>query len=458
MASGKKGSSKIIHGLCRECEGYLKAGALPEKAKPEAQTQQLLVTPLLELLGWPRKPNADANDRYVTEYGVAELGVKWTDYALIVDDTPVLFVEAKELFEKLDGHVKQLLDQIKRFNRENPGSLTVYWGILTNFQEIRLYYYDDPKDPILKMTHSEVAKGWPFLRKLLSPKGVRSGELEKYFRETSKRALDDEFLRDLKRWRVAIANGYLKKKQDLSKEVLDRISQKLLDRVILIRVLENAGALPYSWLIKRYRAWQSGVLGFGKTFCDTVRAAFREFWHVFDTELFETSEADEYEIDDDFLREVIKVSGRPHHLVSSYMMNSQTRLETKGIYGYNFNLLDVDVMGSVYERYLAFKIGVVDKPLRRVIVEESKEQRKKEGAYYTGTAVVDYIVRSVLSDRLDSVLKQSLMLVDEGRFRDGYEEIRKIRHIKVLDPAFGSGSFLLRVYGIICETYEKYNQ
>ncbi|GAG98892.1 unnamed protein product, partial [marine sediment metagenome] len=54
-------------------------------------------------------------------------------------------------------------------------------------------------------------------------------------------------------------------------------------------------------------------------------AAFREFWDVFDTELFEISEADEYEIDDDFLREVIKVSGRPHHLVSRYMMNSQTR-------------------------------------------------------------------------------------------------------------------------------------
>lgn len=190
LASGKKGSGKTIRGLCRECDAYLKAGTLPEKAKPEALTQQLLVTPLLELLGWPRKPNVDANDRYVTEYGVAERGAKWTDYALVVDDTPVLFVETKELFEKLDGHVKQLLDQIRRFNRENPGSLTVYWGILTNFQEIRLYYYDDPKNPVLKMTHSEVAKSWPFLRKLLSPKGVRSGELEKHFRETSKRPLD----------------------------------------------------------------------------------------------------------------------------------------------------------------------------------------------------------------------------------------------------------------------------
>lgn len=128
LASGKRGSRRTIHGLCKECEAYLKAGALPEKAKPEAQTQQLLVTPLLELLGWPRKPNADANDRFVTEYGVSERGVKWTDYALIVDDTPVLFVEAKELFEKLDGHVKQLLDQIQSFNRENPGSLTVYWA------------------------------------------------------------------------------------------------------------------------------------------------------------------------------------------------------------------------------------------------------------------------------------------------------------------------------------------
>jgi len=458
LANDKEGSGKTIQDLSSECEAYLKAGALPERAKPEAQTQQLLVTPLLELLGWFRKPSGDTRAHYVTEYGVAEQGVKWTDYALIIDDSPVVFVEAKQLFEELDAHVEQLISQISRFNRENPSGLTVYWGVLTNFQEIRIYYYDDPKNPVLRMTHSEVVKRWPFLKNLLSPNGLRSGELENHFRETSKRLLDEEFLRDLKRWRVAIANGYLKKNESLSKETLGRVSQRMLDRIMLIRVLENSGALPYSWLIKRYRAWQSGVLGFGKTFCETLRNAFREFWHVFDTDLFETNEDDEYEIEDDFLREVIKVSGHPQHLVNSYMMDSQTTLETKGIYGYNFGLLDVDVMGSVYERYLTFRIVIVDEPMRRVTIEESKEQRKKEGAYYTSATVVEYIVRSVLSDRLNSILKQSLVLVDGGRFEDGHAEIRKIRHIKVLDPAFGSGSFLLRVYDIICETYEKYNR
>ena len=441
-----------------ECEEYLKAGALPERAKPEAQTQQLLVTPLLELLGWSRKPSGDKRAHYVTEYGVADQGVKWTDYALIIDDSPVLFVEAKQLFENLDAHAKQLISQISRFNRENLGGLTVYWGVLTNFQEIRIYYYDDPKNPVLSMTHSEVVKRWPFLKNLLSPDGFRSGELEDHFRETSKRQLDEEFLRDLKRWRVAIANGYLKRNGSLSKETLGRISQRMLDRIMLIRVLENSGALPYSWLIKKYRAWQSGILGFGKPFCETLHNAFHEFWHVFDTDLFEIKDDDQYEIEDDFLREVIKVSGHPQHLLDPYMMDSQTTLETKGIYGYNFGLLDVDVLGSVYERYLTFKIVIVNEPTKRVTIEESKEQRKREGAYYTSTTVVEYIVRSVLSDRLNSILNQSLVLVGQGHFEEGHAEIRKIRHIKVLDPAFGSGSFLLRVYDLICETYGKYNQ
>src|SRR3989344_5819323 len=94
-------------------------------------------------------------------------------------------------------------------------------------------------------------------------------------------------------------------------------------------------------------------------------------------------------------------------------------------YKYNFEWIDADVLGQVYEQYLG-KILAQTKS-GKAKLKEGQAHRKEQGIYYTPTYVVDYIVKNTLGELLKD---------------------RKIdaRKIKVLDPACGSGSFLIKAF------------
>jgi hypothetical protein len=80
----------------------------------------------------------------------------------------------------------------------------------------------------------------------------------------------------------------------------------------------------------------------------------------------------------------------------------------------------------VYEQFLGKVIRLT--PTRRAKVEEKPEVRKAGGVYYTPSYIVDYIVRATL-----------------GKLLEGASPATAAR-IRVLDPACGSGSFLLGAY------------
>jgi len=76
------------------------------------------------------------------------------------------------------------------------------------------------------------------------------------------------------------------------------------------------------------------------------------------------------------------------------------------------------------------------KTAKRAKVTKSGRHRKQQGIYYTPTYIVDYIVRNTLGKLLENK-------------RINVEKIR------VLDPACGSGSFLIKALDILNEYYRK---
>jgi hypothetical protein len=126
----------------------------------------------------------------------------------------------------------------------------------------------------------------------------------------------------------------------------------------------------------------------------------------------------------------------------------------RGIYGYNFAALTLDIIGSVYERYLAHDIVLKGEV---VGIEETKELRKKEGAYYTPRYVVSYIVESTLRPRVERVRSQAISLLHEHKLQEAESKILELRNIKILDPACGSGSFLIKSFDVLAEAYDEYN-
>ena len=100
---------------------------------------------------------------------------------------------------------------------------------------------------------------------------------------------------------------------------------------------------------------------------------------------------------------------------------------------YDFSLIDADVLGNIYEQYLGH---ILKKTEKRTKLTESKAKRKEEGIYYTPSYIVDYIVRNTVGE-----------LVKNKK--------TDVSKIKVLDPACGSGSFLIKTFDVLNEYHSK---
>ena len=93
---------------------------------------------------------------------------------------------------------------------------------------------------------------------------------------------------------------------------------------------------------------------------------------------------------------------------------------------YVFSALPADMLGQVYEQFLGKVIRLTKG--HHAKVDDKPEVKKAGGVYYTPTYIVEYIVENTVGKLVkDRTLRQAAKL-------------------KILDPACGSGSFLLGAY------------
>ena len=106
---------------------------------------------------------------------------------------------------------------------------------------------------------------------------------------------------------------------------------------------------------------------------------------------------------------------------------------------YEFSVLPADILGQVYERFLGKTITLTTGHKARI--EEKPEVRKAGGVYYTPTYIVEYIVENTLGPLLNGP--------DPAKPKP--IPISQATKIKVLDPACGSGSFLIVAYQFLLD-------
>jgi hypothetical protein len=104
--------------------------------------------------------------------------------------------------------------------------------------------------------------------------------------------------------------------------------------------------------------------------------------------------------------------------------------------------LNVNILGHIFEQSIS-DIESLDKN------EISK--RKKDGVFYTPDHVTDYICRNTIIPYLSKTEKTSIIeLVDE--YSENLEDLElKLKNLKILDPACGSGAFLVKAVDILLE-------
>jgi type I restriction-modification system DNA methylase subunit len=99
---------------------------------------------------------------------------------------------------------------------------------------------------------------------------------------------------------------------------------------------------------------------------------------------------------------------------------------------YHFGVMPVEILGTVYERFLGKVIRLTEG--HQAKIEEKPEVRKAGGVYYTPSYIVDYIVKNTVGKQ---IISKSPAQLAGGKSAPPF---------RVLDMACGSGSFLLGAY------------
>ena len=396
----------------------------------EAQLRQEFLDPFFEVLGWDmaNKKGYSLDYRQVIYEDSIEIeGVaKAPDYAFRLGGHRKFFVEAKKPAVNIKYEIHPAY-QLRRY----AWNLHLPLSILTDFEEFAVYDCRNKPNPTdsaatgrtMFFTYDQYIEKWDVIVGIFSPEAIQKGAFEKYAIENKgKRGtteVDDAFLADIEEWRTLLArNIALRNAQVLDERQLNYAVQMTIDRIIFLRICEDRSIEPEDQL--RTIAQSPNVYaGLLSIFTHADQKYNSGLFH-FSIEKGQTSPADTFtptlKIDDKILKGII---------TSLYFPCP-----------YIFKEIPVEILGQVYEQFLGKVIRLT--PGHHAKVEEKPEVRKAGGVYYTPTYIVDYIVKNTVGKLLDDKTPKSAS------------------SLKVLDPACGSGSFLLGAYQYLLDWHEDW--
>jgi hypothetical protein len=350
-------------------------------------------------------------------------GVKAPDFTFRIGGVRKFFVEAKRPSVQL-GTAAAPAYQLRRY----AWSAKLPLSILTNFREFAVYdtrarpERDDKtsKARVFYCRYTELADKWDWLRAIFAKEAILKGSFDKYVDDNrAKRGtaqVDEDFLASIEGWRQELASNLAIRNGHLTEHELNFSVQRMLDRIIFLRICEDRGIETYGTLLAA--AKRSGVY---TALCDLFVAADAKYnsgiFH-FRQERGRAEAPDRISlnlrVDDKVLRSIV---------TSLYYPAGP----------YEFSVISADILGQVYEQFIGKVIRLT--PQHRAVVETKPAVRKAGGIYYTPSYIVDYMVSRTLVPLLAG------------------KSPRQIAKLCVLDPACGSGSFLISAYQHLLNWY-----
>lgn len=110
--------------------------------------------------------------------------------------------------------------------------------------------------------------------------------------------------------------------------------------------------------------------------------------------------------------------------------------------------LSVNILGHIFEN----SIGDIEE-----LKDQTKERRKKDGVFYTPEYITDYICRNTIIPYLSHSGEVSTVheLISEYEQENNLDELdKRLKEIKIVDPACGSGAFLNKAVDVLFEIHE----
>jgi hypothetical protein len=420
----------------------------------ETQARREFIDPLFKALGWDMdnvEGYAEAYKDVIHEDAIKVGGAtKAPDYAFRIGGTRKFFVEAKKPSVNIKGDISPAF-QLRRY----AWSAKLPLSILTDFEEFAVYDCRDKPDKsdnagtgrTLFLTYDKYLEHWDEIAATFSKQAVLKGSFDKYAEGTKgKRGtsdVDDAFLIEISRWRDLLAHNLAIRNLGLTQRELNYSVQMTIDRIIFLRICEDRGIEPYGKLEALTHA--GNVYAF-------LLDAFRSADQRYNSGLFHFQKEKGRETPDELSAKLVLDDKPLKEIIQNlYYPDSP----------YEFSVLPVEILGQVYEQFLGKVIRLTAG--HRAQVEDKPEVKKAGGVFYTPTYIVEYIVRQTVGAALSPALTltPSLTLTPDpspkGRGENDPSPSPALTltpalslegrgSVRVLDPACGSGSFLLGAY------------
>ena len=341
------------------------------------------------------------------------------------------------------------------------------WVIVSNFMEIRLYKVGRSKEyyEVFLLDELDEIENFKKFYYLLNKDNLLSKAGESITYKLSEKTLKKEedisvkFYNLYKNVRINLFEHLKENNPEKNPELLLEKAQKFLDRIIFIGFCEDKGLLPNDLLHEAIQRGKESFSPSNTAVWDQIRGVFRSIdegnaahdINAYNGGLFKyDNDLDGLVIENNFFEAIYKIS--------DYDFDSD---------------VDVNILGHIFEQSIS-DLEKLKSDIKDDEFDENESKRKKDGIFYTPQYITSYIVENAIGGYLED-LKEKLGYYElpdiEGAgsarwkttytnqhldFYNKYE--KKLKEIKVLDPACGSGAFLNQAFDYLLEEHNWLNK
>lgn len=390
----------------------------------ETLTRRDFIDPFFKALGWDIDNSQGYAEAYreVVHEDRVKVGkaTKAPDYSFqLAGGKRLFFVEAKKPSVAIKDDIT-VAYQIRRYG----WSAKLAVSIITDFEEFAVYDCTKKPKPNDKSSVARIKyinfrnylSEFDYLWGTFSKERVLKGSFDKYVQsDTVKKGtttVDKEFLASLDNWRAFLATSISLRNKELDEDEINYAVQLTIDRLIFLRIAEDRG-------VENYGQLKISVNQKGEAY-QNLFYNFKNADEKYNSGLF------------DFKKDLISVKLKIDNKVVKTIVNEMYYPESP----YEFSVISVEILGSAYEQFIGKVIRIT--PAHHAKIEEKPEVRKAGGVYYTPQYIVNCIVKNTV-----------------GKLIEG-KTPRQIEKIRIVDPACGSGSFLIGAYQYLLDYLKNY--
>lgn len=385
----------------------------------ETQVRNEFLDPLFESLGWDIRniSGKSTNEREVLlEESLKAEAIthsKKPDYTFRLFGERKFFLEAKKPCVDIstdDNPAKQ----VRRYGY--TANLKI--SVLSNFEDLYIYdtsYKVEDGDTLTKARikayhYTDYENAVDELLQLLGKESVYTGHFEEVWNNIElnvvHQSVDSLFLDQINQWRLMLGKQILSYDSNLDTDYLGDIVQSYINKILFLRVCEDRNIETYQRLL---------TIADHNSHKELV-AKFKDADNKYNSGLFEELISEEV---------IGNISSSFWTIIRQLYFPESP---------YSFTVLSSDILGRIYEIFIAERLAIVDGELKIV--------KKPENMERDIVTTPNFVVREILRQTAVEIIKN--------------KTANEINNLKCADIACGSGAFLLELYQVLHDSLVDY--